>query len=201
MSKTPLKSTHSSSNNSTYNNSSDTTLVSCGNLEWIISKPSISIKKFLKCTLGLVGMVFPLQVERWKEEAFTRQELGCRRCGFREGNIIGTTFAKSSMLEFYDMNFYPTIAKASAFLKNIPRCGYLAGAAHTLRGRLHKSRAGLQHQGGERRKQRQPGRDIFQFHLPTANLFPDIAAPFPSTDRVSPNSVSVKPQVITFRWV
>lgn len=44
-------------------------MVSCGNLVWIISKPSISIKKFLKCTLGLVGMVLLLQVERWKEEA------------------------------------------------------------------------------------------------------------------------------------
>lgn len=133
--------------------------------------------------------------------SISRQELGCRRCGFLEGNIIGTTLAKSSTLGCYDMNFYPSTAKASAFLRNIPHCGYLAGAAHTLRGRLHRSRAGLQHQGEERREQRQPGRGIFQLHLPTAHPFPDIAAPFPSTDRVNPNFVSVKPQVIAFRWV
>jgi len=27
-------------------------LISCGDVLWIISKPSISIKKFLKCTVG-----------------------------------------------------------------------------------------------------------------------------------------------------
>lgn len=83
----------------------------------------------------------PLAGGEAEGRSITRQELGCRRSGFLEGNIIATTFAKCSTLEFYDRNFYPSTAKASAFLRNIPPWGYLPGAAHTLRGRLHSSRA------------------------------------------------------------
>lgn len=142
----------------------------------------------------------PLASGEVERRSISRQGLGCR-CGFLEGNNIGATFAKFSTLEFYDTNFYPSAAKTSEFLRNIPPFGYLPGAAHTLRGKLHNCRAGLQHQGEERRQQRQPGHGIFQFHYSPARPFPDAAAPFPSTDRVNPNFVSVKPQVIAFRWV
>ena len=123
-------------------------------------------------------------------------------------HIAGTMFAKSSMLEFYDMNFYSNTVKASGFLRNIPLCGYLAGATHMLIGRLQERTAELlcsirvQRGQAARRKQKQPGHGTLLLHLPTARLFPDnLAAQFPSSGRVNPNFVSVKPQVIAFRWV
>lgn len=54
-------------------------------------------------------------------------------------HAAGTTFARSSVLEFYYMNFYSNTVKASGFLRNILLCGYLAGATHVLIGRLQES--------------------------------------------------------------
>lgn len=57
--------------------------------------------------------------------------------------IAGIAFAKSSMLEFYDINFYSGTVKASGFLRNIPLCGCVAGATRVLVGRLQESTAEL----------------------------------------------------------